>query len=227
MSLYRAIVDYYRENKRTVFGEGLEGLAAICPLICIPTATSIGIPTARYARGWPDKIYLALRRSTTVFGEGFEGLAAICPAVRIDALREVAYQIPVSGFGFGVWGLGFRVYSFRVRMWGLGFGVDGGLFHPTGYLMSLLETQTLASEVANSLPGRSFCISQLKAKIENRTTRNVYLVSKVDRFVGELTFTKSPPWQCNLATSGTIWYQKHALRTIKLNTRRVEILKAS
>jgi hypothetical protein len=28
-----------------------------------------------------------------------------------------------SGFGFRVWGLGFRVSGFRFRVWGLGFRV--------------------------------------------------------------------------------------------------------
>ena len=49
----------------------------------------------------------------------------------------------------------------------------------------------------NALPGRSFCIGQLKAKIDFRSTQSGYLLSKLTYFVGELTFTKHLVWQCN------------------------------
>jgi hypothetical protein len=51
---------------------------------------------------------------------------------------------------------------------------------------------------SNALLGPSFCISQLKAKMENRSTPMAYLVSKVDRFVGVSTFAKCPHPQCTV-----------------------------
>jgi hypothetical protein len=47
----------------------------------------------------------------------------------------------------------------------------------------------------SALPGRSFCSSQLKAKIEYRSTQSRYLVFKLTDFAGEFTITKSQAWQ--------------------------------
>ena len=43
---------------------------------------------------------------------------------RVERSRTYSVGSAVFGLGFGaVWGLGFRVWEFRVRVWSLGFRV--------------------------------------------------------------------------------------------------------
>ena len=66
----------------------------------------------------------------------------------------------------------------------------------SGSLGEMTERETYAGEMT-ALPGRSFCISQLKAKIDFRRTHQGYLVFKLTDFVGELTFAKYSARQCS------------------------------